>query len=178
MSSRLSVSLRIAIVQLNPQIGQVSSNISRAWSLINRIKESSNGKSPDLVVFPEFALTGYNFHSRDHILPYATAPDVGQSFKMAQEVSRLFNCYTVIGYPERFENGTKPLLYNSAAVTGPTGELVFNYRKSFLYYTDDDWGCKENPKFLEELLLVWILYAPKHMVLVAITVWEFIYKDA
>lgn len=146
MSSRLSVSLRIAIVQLNPQIGQVSSNISRAWSLINRIKESSNGKSPDLVVFPEFALTGYNFHSRDHILPYATAPDVGQSFKMAQEVSRLFNCYTVIGYPERFENGTKPLLYNSAAVTGPTGELVFNYRKSFLYYTDDDWGCKENPK--------------------------------
>ena len=97
-------------------------------------------------MFPEFALTGYNFHSRDHILPYATAPDVGQSFKMAQEVSRLFNCYTVIGYPERFENGTKPLLYNSAAVTGPTGELVFNYRKSFLYYTDDDWGCKENPK--------------------------------
>lgn len=145
-SRRLSVSLRIAVVQLNPQIGQVSSNVSRAWSLIHRLKETTHGKPPDLVVFPEFALTGYNYHSRDHILPYATAQNDGQSFRMAQEVSRLFNCYTVIGYPERSDNSTEARLYNSAAVTGPTGDLVFNYRKSFLYYTDDGWGCHENPQ--------------------------------
>lgn len=144
--SKLTVGLRIAVIQLNPQIGQVASNINRAWSLIHRIKESSQGRPPDLVVFPEFALVGYNFHSRDHILPYATAPKDGQSFKLAQEVSRLFKCHTVIGYPERYNNGTTAKLYNSAAVTDPDGELVFNYRKSFLYYTDEDWGCQENPE--------------------------------
>lgn len=142
----LSVSLRIAIVQLNPQIGQVKQNIERAWDLVHKLRESiSKERAPDLVLFPEFALTGYNFHSRDHILPYTSAKNEGPSVNLAKEVSRLFKCYTVIGYPERVDQGAEPILYNSAAVTDPSGQQVFNYRKSFLYYTDDDWGCQENP---------------------------------
>lgn len=145
-ATRLSVNLRIAILQLNPQIGQVKQNVSRAWALLDKLKEAvSAEKPPDLVLFPEFALSGYNFHSRDHILKYATSQDDGPSLDMAREVSKLFKCYTVIGYPERLDQGSEPVLYNSAAVTGPDGQLVFNYRKSFLYYTDDNWGCQENP---------------------------------
>ncbi|QLL34591.1 hypothetical protein HG536_0G04530 [Torulaspora globosa] len=142
----LSVSLRIAIVQLNPQIGQVKQNIERAWELVHKLKDSiSKERAPDLVLFPELALTGYNFLSREHILPYTSAKNDGPSIDLAKEVSRLFKCYTVIGYPERVDQGPEPILYNSAAVTDPTGKQIFNYRKSFLYYTDDDWGCQENP---------------------------------
>ena len=93
-------------------------------------------------MFPEFALTGYSFHNRDHILPYTSKPGEGPSYEFAREVSRAFQCYTVIGYPEIHDGG---VLYNSAIMTNALGEIVWNYRKSFLYFTDDDWGCAENP---------------------------------
>lgn len=148
--TKLAVKLRIAIVQLNPQIGQVTQNVKRATCLLNKLKESIGSspteKNPDLIVFPEFALTGYNFHSRDHILPYTSKTKDGPSYEMAKKVSKMFNCYTVIGYPERTDSSANASLYNSAAVIDPNGELVFNYRKSFLYYTDEDWGCQENPR--------------------------------
>lgn len=148
--TKLAVKLRIAIVQLNPQIGQVTQNVKRATCLLNKLEESigrsSTGKTPDLIIFPEFALTGYNFHSRDHILPYTSKTKDGPSYEMAKEVSKRFHCYTVIGYPERTDSSADASLYNSAAVVGPNGELIFNYRKSFLYYTDEEWGCQENPR--------------------------------
>lgn len=157
-STKLAVSLRIAIVQLNPQIGQVGQNVARATKLITQFKEallsSKAPRTPDLVVFPEFALTGYNFHSRDHILPYTSKAKEGPSFELAQRVSEMFGCYTVIGYPERSETLDDSNLYNSAIVVGPDGDLVFNYRKSFLYYTDEDWGCQENPMGFQSFPLV------------------------
>ncbi|EDO16817.1 hypothetical protein Kpol_1056p18 [Vanderwaltozyma polyspora DSM 70294] len=147
-SRKISVGLNIAIVQLNPQIGQVKQTVSRVYELIDKFKGTlGSQKTPDLVVFPEFALTGYNFHSREHILPYLTNdPSKGVSFDLAEKVSKMFNCYTVIGYPERYiDSSEKEHLYNSAAVVDPDGKLVFNYRKSFLYNTDEEWGCEENP---------------------------------
>lgn len=142
----LAVNLRIAIVQLNPQIGQVQSTVGRTWELLEKFKSriSNTQKRPDIVVFPEFALTGYNFHSRDQILPYCCTPNDGPSYELARKVSSTFQCYTVIGYPERTEDTSK--LYNSALVVSPQGEVIFNYRKSFLYETDEEWGCLENPQ--------------------------------
>lgn len=36
-------------------------------------------------------------------------------------------------------------IYNSAVMVAPSGEVVFNYRKSFLYSADEQWGCSESP---------------------------------
>ncbi|CDH18073.1 related to Protein N-terminal amidase [Zygosaccharomyces bailii ISA1307] len=141
-STKLAVTLRIAVVQLNPQIGQVKQTIARTWELLNKFKQ--NSKPPDIVVFPEFALTGYNFHSRDQILPYCTLANVGPTYDLACKVSQTFQCYTVIGYPEKTTEDDR--LYNAAVVVDPKGQLVFNYRKSFLYETDEEWGCNENPR--------------------------------
>lgn len=147
-ANKLLVDLRVALVQLNPQIGKIQETTLRAKSLLNQFKvvldKKKDNRSPDLIVFPEFALTGYNFTSREHILPYICRTEQSASFKFAQDVSKQFNCYTVIGYPES-ENDSKEILYNSAVVVSPAGEMVFNYRKSFLYFTEDNWGCKENP---------------------------------
>lgn len=139
---KLTVPLKIGIVQLNPQIGHTKETVARAWTLLNEYKNRNQGRSPDILVFPEFALTGYSFHNRDHILPYTSKPGEGPSYEFAREVSRAFQCYTVIGYPEIHDGG---VLYNSAIMTNALGEIVWNYRKSFLYFTDDDWGCAENP---------------------------------
>lgn len=151
-TKRIAVCLRVVIVQLNPQIGQVQQTLSRTWEILDKFKEQLDSephtKFPDLVVFPEFALTGYNFKSKDHIQPFlSSSPTEGPSFDLASKVSEMFNCYTVIGYPERhIDKLNNESLYNSAVVVNPKGEMVFNYRKSFLYYTDEDWGCEENPK--------------------------------
>ena len=148
-ANKILVDLTIAAVQLNPQIGKINETISRAKLLLNTFKTKLDTHVPkkklDLIVFPEFALTGYNFISRDHILPYTHTTKNSPSFKFAQNVSKMFDCYTVIGYPE-CETESKETLYNSAVVVSPKGDLVFNYRKSFLYYTEDDWNCSENPK--------------------------------
>ena len=36
-------------------------------------------------------------------------------------------------------------IYNSAVMVSPKGDVVFNYRKTFLYETDEGWGCSEPP---------------------------------
>ena len=148
-SKTVLVNLTVASVQLNPRIGRLEETISRVKSLLDKFKlELSRDKrkkvTPDLVVLPEFALTGYNFHSKSSILPYAFPTTESPTFKLAQFVSRDLNCYTVIGYPEH--DLKTDTFYNSAMVVSPRGDLVFNYRKHFLYDTDEEWSCEENPR--------------------------------
>lgn len=152
--SRYLVDLRIALFQLNPQIGQLEQNIERSWKLITNFKQKlethKNVKFPQIVVFPELALTGYSFHSQNEIKPYISLTEKSPTFQFAQRVSKLFNCYTVIGYPEE---GPDLKWYNSALVTDPMGKLTFNYRKSFLYDTEYEWDCQENPKGFQKFPL-------------------------
>lgn len=160
--SKYLVDLRVALFQLNPQVGQLEQNIERTWNLIHRFKsilDQDSSKYPQLVVFPEFALTGYSFHSKEQIKPYVSSTQNSPSFKLAQSVSRLFRCYTVIGYPEESMAASgpgrqvEPVLYNSALVTDPNGDLTFNYRKSFLYDTEYEWGCQENPQSFQRFTM-------------------------
>lgn len=94
----------------------------------------------DLLVLPELAISGYSFKSPSEIRPYLETQS-GPSFRLAKELSSLYSCTTVIGYPEDYEGTT----YNSALVVNEEGQLVYNYRKTHLYETDEAWGCSENP---------------------------------
>ncbi|CAK9440329.1 uncharacterized protein LODBEIA_P44290 [Lodderomyces beijingensis] len=130
--------LKVAIVQIDSILGQPRQNITKVQKLLSTIK----GKFPDLVVLSELALTGYNFTSSSHIKPYLeSATNYGPSLNFARELSSKHRCITVIGYPESH----KDTIYNSCAVFSRQGQLVHNYRKTFLYETDEVWGCSENP---------------------------------
>jgi protein N-terminal amidase len=50
----------------------------------------------------------------------------------------------VLGYPE---TATDSKIYNSAIVFNKEGEILHNYRKSFLYETDETWGASEGQGF-------------------------------
>ncbi|KAH3902833.1 amidase SCDLUD_000425 [Saccharomycodes ludwigii] len=141
----VKIKLKIAIVQLNPQINQIANTENRAIKLLNKLKV--HNLTPQLIIFPEFGLTGYNFHSKAQIEPYTTFNNKGYNYDFAKKVSNEFQCYTILGYPEKFiSKETKKLsLYNSTMVINADGKLVHNYRKSFLYDTDEEWGCEENP---------------------------------
>lgn len=128
--------LRVACVQLNARLGKVDLNIAKVKHLLSKVK-----KDIDLILLPEFAVTGYNFSGRDEIEPYLAKAGSGPSATLAQDLSKQYNCTTVIGYPERFEDK----IYNSAMVIDDQGSLVHNYRKTHLYDTDEAFGCSENP---------------------------------
>jgi protein N-terminal amidase len=52
----------------------------------------------------------------------------------------------VVGYPETVDISAKwpasPEYYNSAVLVNGEGDTVGNYRKSFLYYTDETWALE------------------------------------
>ncbi|ANB14338.1 Nta1p [Sugiyamaella lignohabitans] len=144
----LSRKLNVAVLQLNPRIGQVSANIERANRILRNhgfLNETGqpNRRPLDLLILPELAFTGYNFKSRDHITPYLEPTSSGVSSKWAMDISKSLNCHTLVGYPELCSKSNN--IYNSAAMFSPSGKVLFNYRKSFLYSADVDWGCSESP---------------------------------
>ncbi|SGZ58517.1 CIC11C00000002550 [Sungouiella intermedia] len=129
--------LRIACVQFSPTLGKIEANIAKVNKLLSGVK-----KDIDLLVLPELSLTGYNFASPNEINPYLEVAHSGPTFNLASELSSKFRCTTIIGYPEKFQNTT----YNSAMVVNESGQLIYNYRKTHLYETDENWGCSENPE--------------------------------
>lgn len=129
--------LKIACVQFNPLLGKVEANASKIRTLLSGVK-----KEIDLIVLPELSLTGYNFSSPQDINPYLEDANRGVTCSLAKELSQKYGCATVIGYPEISHGRT----YNSALVVDETGKVVYNYRKTHLYETDEKWGCNENHK--------------------------------
>lgn len=59
-----------------------------------------------------------------------------------------------IGYPEKAKSTLDPAkleYYNSAVTVSPSGETVANYRKSFLYYTDETWATEGGGFYVGEI---------------------------
>ncbi|KAF8215013.1 carbon-nitrogen hydrolase [Mycena galopus ATCC 62051] len=140
------VSPRIAILQFQPKIGQISANIAKARELCRGIPQ----KSVDLVCLPEMAFSGYVFDSAAAISPYLEYPRTGPTSMFCAELAQRLECYVVAGYPERLEQseveqyltetGTRVVGANSAALYGPQGEWVGGYRKTNLFSTDKTWA--------------------------------------
>ncbi|GMF02295.1 hypothetical protein B5S28_g2582 [[Candida] boidinii] len=152
--------LRIAAVQVNPRLGKIEENIKKFTKIIeNGLTDKSINKSlktPDILILPELALTGYNFASKKDIEPYLEIQGKGTTYNWAKEISSKYNCHTLIGYPEKkyftetTNKGTSDFkIYNSAVLVNPQGEIIHNYRKTFLYETDETWGCSESPTGFE-----------------------------
>ncbi|KAK0909495.1 hypothetical protein LTR02_004359 [Friedmanniomyces endolithicus] len=117
--------MRIATLQLAPTLGAVEANIRLANSLL----ETSRPTRLDLLVLPELAFTGYNFHPSKPSSPTSNRPHRAPQ---------------PIGYPERHTDPETGQMtnHNSTVTVGPSGEVLANYRKSFLYYTDETWASE------------------------------------
>lgn len=89
--------------------------------------------------------TGYNFRSLQHITPFLEPTGSGITSLWARTTALKYNCVVTAGYPEKVEYSTKegrPEYYNSAITVSGDGETLANYRKSFLYYTDETWALE------------------------------------
>lgn len=113
---------RIAGVQMDVQLGRVAENLARIRGQLAEAAEAG----ARLIVFPECALTGYCFASRDEVARVAEPADGSSLTAIAADCARL-NVYAVVGMIE----SSHDKLFNAAALIGPNG-LISVYRKTHL----------------------------------------------
>ncbi|KAI0913270.1 carbon-nitrogen hydrolase [Ustulina deusta] len=139
--------MRIGCLQFAPQVGDIDNNLSRADAVLSK----ASPENLDLLVLPELAFTGYNFKSLQEISPFLEPRGSGISALWARTVALKLNCIVTVGYPEKEDVKpkwpTSPEYYNSVIVVNAEGETVANYRKNFLYYTDETWALEGQDGF-------------------------------
>ncbi|KAK4100097.1 hypothetical protein N658DRAFT_138846 [Parathielavia hyrcaniae] len=137
--------MRIACLQFDPQVDDVDNNLNRADDILGQANPDDLDRL-DLLVLPELAFAGYNFRSLQHIAPCFEGAGSGITSAWAQATALKHDTTVVVGYPEKVDVSARwpasPEYYNSALVVNGDGDLVANYRKSFLYYTDETWALE------------------------------------
>lgn len=126
---------RIAMVQMNPTVGDLDGNVRR---IIGWLREANKAK-PDLVVFPELAITGYP--PEDLLLKPQFVADNRRA--LSEIIRACRDCVAVVGYvgqgsPTGLRAGAASVLpagrhelYNAAAVVADR-RLVATYAKWYL----------------------------------------------
>jgi predicted amidohydrolase len=133
--------MKVAAVQMDVKILEKERNLERILAHL----EAAARAGAKLAIFPECALTGYCFSSREEAWPLAeTLP--GPSTEKLAAAAKALDCTAVVGLLER--EGVH--LYNSAAVVDPRG-ILGAYRKMHLPCLGIDWfntvGDKPFPVF-------------------------------
>jgi predicted amidohydrolase len=114
--------MKVAAVQMDVTIFEKEKNLARILSNL----ETAARAGAQLVVFPECALSGYCFTSRDEAWPVAeTVP--GPSSERIAAAAKALQCSVIFGLLERAGDKT----YNAAAVVTPQG-ILGTYRKVHL----------------------------------------------
>src|SRR5438105_572446 len=119
---------RVAAAQMEPKLGRLGENLER---ILERIGEAA-GAGAHLVVFPECALSGYGFSSREEGWAHAV-PIAGPEVRRVVAACERHRCFCVFGLLER----DGPRLFNACVLAGPEG-VVGTYRKVHLPYLGID----------------------------------------
>lgn len=123
------MTVKVAVVQMDPKLGQVDHNLDRIRGLF----EACLSQDVQLAVFPECATTGYGFADLGAArevaepVPGPTTASLAAICKGHRRVDG--GPYIVVGLLERTDD--PDVVYNSAVLVGPEG-LVGCYRKAHL----------------------------------------------
>jgi len=118
----------IAAVQIDPKIMKNNENLEK---IILETRAAAK-KGANLVVFPECALSGYVFSSREEAIPFMESIP-GISTERLTACCRELSVYVIYGLLEKA--GDK--YYNAAVMIGPKG-LIGKYRKTHLPFLGID----------------------------------------
>lgn len=120
--------MKVAAVQMDIKILEKDNNLAKVVENL----EAASRAGAKVVVFPECALTGYCFASREEAAPVVEPIPGPSTLKIAEAAKRL-DVTAVVGLLER--EGDR--IYNAAAVISPEGVLGA-YRKIHLPYLGID----------------------------------------
>lgn len=116
--------ITIALAQMQPKLGEPEDNLIKMSEMINKIASQHR---VDMIVFPELVTSGYELGVRfTEVAERIPGPSLNLLSKRANE----FGVYVAFGMvsKERVES----VLYNSAVLIGPEGDLVEVYNKVHL----------------------------------------------
>jgi len=113
---------------MEPTLGDVAGNLGK---IKERLDEAADAGA-NLIVFPECALTGYCFSSREEAAEFAE-PTSGENLAALAAACATRQSHAVVGFLER--DGDR--VYNACALIGPGG-LIGTYRKVHLPYVGVD----------------------------------------
>lgn len=124
--------MRVAVVQTDPQFGEIEANVRDALSMME-------GVEADLFVLPELFNTGYNFVDVQEV-DRLSEKTSGYTFDLVSTFARRKSCYVVYGFVEKTVR-----LYNSASLVGPYGMMglyrkIHLYNKESLFFAPGDLG--------------------------------------
>ena len=112
--------MKIALAQINPNVGDIKGNASRIISIIKNTKA-------DIIVFPELSITGYS--PQDLLLKDNF---VEENMKALRKIIKnTKNKFAVVGFVEKAHNE----LYNSAAIIGNRQVMEIHHKICLPNYT-------------------------------------------
>lgn len=115
-------SVKVAVVQFRPQMGDVPGNLRRLVALTGEAGKAG----AKIVVHTEMATSGYSYFSREQIRKVAeTIP--GNTTRLLGQVASKYQLYVAVGLPEI--DLVTERFYNSAVLIGPSGRVIGKYRK-------------------------------------------------
>ena len=121
--------MKVAAVQMDIKISEKEQNLAKILENL----EAAADAGAKVVVFPECALTGYCFTSREEAMPMGESVPGPSTEKLARAAKDL-GCTVVVGMLERDGDA----LYNAAAVIEPRG-ILGTHRKLHMPCLGIDW---------------------------------------
>ncbi|RLC67172.1 MAG: carbon-nitrogen hydrolase family protein [Chloroflexi bacterium] len=116
--------LSIATVQMEPQLGKMENNLIKMSEFIARV---ATEQPVDLIVFPELITTGYEVGPR---FPQLAQQIPGPTVNLIGQRASEFGVHVVFGMVSKKE--VESIIYNTAVLVGPDGDLVGQYHKVHL----------------------------------------------
>lgn len=114
----------IATVQFSPKLGEAEENLVKMSDFVSKI---ASQQKVDLIVFPELATSGNELGVKfTEIAQRIPGPTVNLMSQRAAE----FGVYIAFGMVSKEK--VESILFNSAVLVGPDGELVGSYHKVHL----------------------------------------------
>ncbi len=114
----------VATVQMKPKLGEVEENLEKMSDLIAKI---AGQQKVDLIVFPELITTGYECGVRFTDLAQRVP---GVAVNIVAQRAQEFGVHIAFGLPSKEK--VESIIFNSAVLIGPDGELIGDYRKVHL----------------------------------------------
>ncbi|MEP0764698.1 MAG: carbon-nitrogen hydrolase family protein [Chloroflexota bacterium] len=116
--------ITIATVQMKPALGEPEDNLVKMSEFVSKI---ASQQKVDLIVFPELVTSGFELGVRfTELAQRIPGPSVNLIAQRASE----FGVYIAFGMVSKEK--VESVLYNSAVLVGPDGELVGSYNKVHL----------------------------------------------
>jgi len=116
--------ITVATVQMKPTLGDSEANLVKMSEFVSRIVSQ---QKVDLIVFPELITSGYELGLRfTELAQRVPGPAINLMAQRAADAG----VYIAFGLVTKEK--VESILYNSAVLVGPEGELVGHYNKVHL----------------------------------------------